>query len=31
VLDINATLAKVESGLLEAMTRWEELETIASE
>jgi ATP-binding cassette subfamily F protein uup len=31
VLDINATLAKLESGLLEAMTRWEELETIASE
>jgi len=31
VLEINATLAKLESGLLDAMTRWEELETIASE
>ena len=31
VLEINGTLAKLDSDLMAAMTRWEELETIASE
>jgi hypothetical protein len=31
VLQIHATLAKLEDDLLAAMTRWETLETIASE
>ena len=31
VLEINGTLATLESDLIAAMTRWEELETIASE
>lgn len=31
VLEINGTLARLEDDLLTAMTRWEELETIASE